>query len=110
MKKEKDLNIPEIMSEHIPTLEEIHAIFRELIKVGYKEVRHIGDAQGPCILEVAIPGEKEGETTQYEYMRKGEYKEGASLSTEIHIVYYENGIPVGGTSAARFVDGKWIIL
>jgi hypothetical protein len=77
-----------------------------LIKAGYKEVRHIGDAEGPYILEVAIPGKKEGETTQYEYIRAGEYKEGASLATEIHKVYYEKGIPVGGELVAKFVDGK----
>jgi hypothetical protein len=109
MGREKETKF-ETKLEHIPTSEEIHKIFRKLIKGEYKEVREIGDEQGPYILEIAIPGEKEGETIQYEYMRKGEYKEGASLSTEIYIVYYENGIPVGRTSAARLVDGKWIIL
>jgi len=110
MKKEKDPNLPEIEPEHIPTSEEVHSVFQELIEKQYREVRKREDEKGLYLLEVVIPGESEGEETGYEYMRKGRYKEGASLSTEIHVVYYENGNAVGGTSAARYVDGKWIIL
>jgi hypothetical protein len=110
MRKEKEPNLSEAELEYIPTSEEIHSIFRELIGIEYKEVRKLEDEQGLYLLEVVIPGEKEGEETRYEYMRKGHYKEGASLSTEIHVAYYENSVPVGGTSAARYFDGKWIIL
>jgi hypothetical protein len=66
--------------------------------------------KGLYLLEVVVPGEKEGETTQYEYNRKGTYKECQSSETEIHVVYYENGTPVGGISAAKFVGVKWEIL
>jgi hypothetical protein len=89
--------------EHIPTLEEVSSVFRELIG-------NFEDEQGIYLYEVKIPGDLPGEEIGYEYMRKGRYGEGSSLSTEIHIVYYENGNAVGGTSAARYVDGKWIIL
>jgi len=107
---DKEPNSFEIQSEYIPTPEEVHSILKELIGKEYKEVRKLEDEQGLYILEVVIPGEKEGEETGYEYMRKGRYKEGQSSTIEIHVVYYENSIPVGGTSAARYVDGKWIIL
>lgn len=110
MEKEKGPNLSETESEHIPTSEEIHSVFQELIGKKYKEVRKLEDEQGLYLLEIVIPGEKEDEETRYEYMRKGRYKEGASLSTEIHVVYYENGNAVGGTSAARYIDGKWVIL
>jgi len=96
--------------EHIPTLEEVSSVFRELIGKEYIEVRKLENEQGLYLYEVKIPGDLPSEEIGYEYMRKGRYKEGSSLSTEIHIVYYENGNAVGGTSAARYVDGKWIIL
>lgn len=97
--------------EHIPTLEEISSVFRELIgEKEYIEVRKFVDEQSPYLYEVKIPGDSKSEETGYEYMRKGHYKEGASSATEIHKVYYENGKAVGGTSAARYIDGKWIIL
>jgi len=96
--------------EHIPTPEEVCSVFRELIGKEYIEVRKLEDEQGLYLYEVKIPGDLPGEEIGYEYMKKGQYEEGASLSTEIHIVYYENGNAVGGTSAARYVDGKWIIL
>lgn len=110
MRKEKEPKLFEAGPDHIPALDEVCSVFKELIGKEYKEVRKLEDEQGLYILEVVVPGEKEGEETGYEYMRKGQYREGASLSTEIHIVYYENGNAVGGTSAARYVDGKWIIL
>jgi hypothetical protein len=96
--------------EHIPTPEEVCSVFRELIGKEYIVVRKFEDEQGLYLHEVKIPGNSEGEEIGYEYMRKGHYKEGESSATEIHIVYYENGKAVGGTSAARYIDGKWIIL
>lgn len=97
-------------SEHIPTPEEVYSVFRELIGKEYTEIRKLEDEQGLYLYEVKIPGDLPGEEIGYEYMRKGRYGEGSSLSTEIHKVDYKNGNAVGGTSAARYVDGKWIIL
>lgn len=97
--------------EQIPTIEEVSSVFRELIgEKEYTEVRKYEDEQGLYLYEIKIQGDLPGEETGYEYMREGRYGEGSSLSTEIHIVYYEKGIPVGGTSAARYIDGKWKIL
>ncbi|MFA5392163.1 MAG: hypothetical protein WC306_00505 [Candidatus Paceibacterota bacterium] len=97
--------------EQIPTIEEVSSVIKEL--VGEKEyivVRQSEDEKGLYLYEVKIPGNSEGEEIGYEYMEKGHYKEGESSATEIHKVYYENGEAVGGTSAARYIDGKWIIL
>ena len=73
-------------------------------------MRGLEDEQGTCMLEVVVPEEKEGERTQYEYNRKGEHKEYQALETEIHIVYYKDGILVGEELVAKFVDGKWEII
>ena len=96
--------------EHIPTPEEVSSVFRKLIGKEYIEGRKFEDEQGLYLYEVKIPGDSADEETEYAYMRKGHYQEGASTATEIHITYYKNGIPISGTSAARYVDGKWIIL
>ena len=105
---EGGFNLPE--QEHIPTPEEVHFVFIELIGKEYKEVRKCEDEKGLYLLEVEIAGESEGEIIEYAYMRKGRYKEGQISATEIHITYYKNGAPINGTSAARYIDGKWKIL
>lgn len=102
-----------LIGEHepIPSEAEVHALFRELIKTAeYTVTRKFEDERGLYFLEVSAPGEKEGEMTEYLYMRKGKYQQGQSLTTEITVTYYEDDMPVGGTSAARYVDGEWKIL
>lgn len=96
--------------EHIPTPEEVSSIFKELTEKEYTEVRKLEDEQGLYLYEVKIQGDSTDEETEYAYMRKGQYKEGSSTATEIHITYFKDGTPVSGTSVARYVDGKWIIL
>lgn len=110
MEREKNPNLSETELEHIPTQEEVCSVFRELIKGEYVEIRKLKDEQGLYLYDIRVPGDSPDEEIGYEYIRKGHYKEGACLSTEIHVVYYEKGIPISGTSAARYVDGKWIIL
>jgi len=108
MNKEKE---PIIETEHIPTAEEVHAVFRGLIKGEYKEVRKREDEQGLYLLDVVVPGETEDEKTEYGYIREGQHKEQQMImATEIYVVYYKNDIPIHGTSAARIVNGKWVIL
>ena len=96
--------------ELVPTPEQVQAVFTEIAKKECAETRRCEDEQGLYLLEATVPGENEGEVTEYAYMRKGHFPEGQISATEIHVTYYENGTPVGGTSAARYVDGKWIIL
>ncbi len=93
--------------EHIPTSEEIHEVFKQLIGEGreYKVTKSIDDENGLYELEIEIPGELAGEITEYGYRRFS-----APLAPEIHIAYYEHGDWVGGTSAARYVNDVWKIL
>ncbi len=108
---EEERNVHEMNPEHIPSAEEVHSVFRELIGQGreYKETKKREDEKGLYLLDVEVPGEGAGETIGYDYLRKGRYPERESSTTEIHVTYYENGVPVGGTSAAVFKDGKWKI-
>ena len=96
--------------EHIPTPEEVDSVFKELIKKEYTEVRKREDEKGLYLLEVTTPGESEDEVVEYAYMRKGRYPEGESSTNEIHVTYYQNDIPISGTSVARCIDGQWKIL
>ncbi|MEK7173252.1 MAG: hypothetical protein AAB723_02965 [Patescibacteria group bacterium] len=102
MRKEK-LNSFEAEPEHIPTLEEVRLALhglKELKGKQYEETFRREDEKGLYLLEVVILGEKGGETIELRYMRKGEYPKGSTLTTGIHVVYYENNIPVSGTSVA----------
>jgi len=103
-------NLSELESEHLPTAEEVHSVFRELIKKEYKETRKREDEKGLYLLEIMVAGESENQTMEYAYMRKGRYTEGQISATEIHLTYYENEVPISGKSAARYVDGQWKIL
>jgi hypothetical protein len=74
-------------------------------------VRELSDENGLYLLEAKILGEKPGEITQFEYMRKGTFpNHNESVETAIHKVFYENEIPVGGESVAVFKPetGEWI--
>jgi len=93
--------------EFIPTPQDVALVFKELIAGEYKETLRREDEKGLYLLEVEIPGEQEGEVTEYAYTRKGRYKEGQISETEIHVVYYKDGEMVSGTIVAKYVDGKW---
>jgi hypothetical protein len=96
--------------EHIPSAEEVHAELKEIIGQEYTEVRKIEDEQGLIILEVVVPGENEGDTNEYAYMRKGKYQGSGITETNIHVTYYSGGQPISGTNVARYIDGKWKIV
>ena len=73
-------------------------------------VRELSDEQGLYLLDVKIEGEKPGETTQYEYMRKGRFlNQNQASETAIHKVYYEDEMPVGGEKVAVYKSesGEW---
>ena len=108
--KEGGSNFFEAKQEHIPTPEEVYLVFKELTNKEYKEIRKCDDEKGVYLLEIIVPGDLEGETIEYAYMRKGTYKEGESGATEVHVTYYNDGMPISGTSAARWVDGSWRII
>jgi len=94
--------------EQIPTKESILEIIKSFTENAVV-IREESDEQGLYLLEANQREEKPGEYTQYQYMRKGEFKEGQSLETVIHVVYYENDIPCGGHDVATFnpQTGTW---
>jgi len=95
--------------EKILTKEEVLEIISRFAE-NIIPVRELSDEQGLYLLEVSVPSEKVGEVTQYEYMRKGKFpNNNESLLTVIHVVYYENGIPVGGNDIANYNSetGEW---
>lgn len=93
--------------ERVPSREEIDSILRELGLGKYTEVRSREDEKGFYLLEVTVLGEKPGEVTEYAFRRKGNYSEFKTAGTDIQVTYYEDEIPVGGTTVASWVDGSW---
>ena len=93
--------------ESIPTPEEIQSIFEQLIgEKEYEDIRKLEDEQGLYLWDIIIPGE--GGNTEYSYMRKGQYPEGQASVTAIHVTFFdEAGIPVGGHSVAKYIEGDW---
>lgn len=77
---------------------------------GYSLGRELSDEKGVYLREVAVAGEKEGEVTEYQYMRKGDHpNHNESDKTVISAIHYQDGIPVGGEQIATFNDetGEW---
>lgn len=96
--------------EHIPSAEEVQAKLTEIIGKEPAITRTVSDEQGLYLLEAEIPGELPGESTKYEYIRKGRgnHTEAGGTETRIHVTYYQDGDVVGGTSLAVLRDGKWV--
>ena len=93
-----------------PTPEQVLSVFKELAPEGFKETRRREDEKGLYLLEIEAPGKSENEYAEYAYMRKGRYPEGSITATEIHVTFYEDGMPVSGTTAAKYENGTWRIL
>jgi hypothetical protein len=96
--------------ERIPTKDEVMEVISRFAENSIV-VRELSDEQGLYLLEVKVEGKEPGETTQYEYIRKGRYPDGnMSAATVIHIVYYQNGMPIGGHNVADYnhETGEWI--
>ncbi len=95
--------------EHIPTEEKVNKLLRQLIGKEYSLSDKREDAEGLYLYEVIVPGEVEGRYAVYAYWRKGDHPGVQTTETEIKIIYFENGIPVSGDDAARYIDGGWEI-
>ena len=106
--KEKEPQGIKKSPEHIPTHEEVASIFKRLTDKKYTEIRKIEDAKGLYLFDITILGDLEGETIEYSY-RRGQSGMNGKLVDAIQIIYYKNNTPVGGTTVAEIVDGKWII-
>lgn len=101
-------------SEHIPTSREVFLLFEKLVGGNkYKEVRRREDEQGLYLWEIKIV-QKDGSSIEYSYIRKGDYKSrglagGSASETAIHVTFFDSdGMPIGGHSVMKLIDGKWI--
>lgn len=97
--------------ERIPTPEEVRSIFERLIgREKYETVRTLEDEKGLYLWEVTVP-EKYGGYKEYGYMRKGRHAEGQISDAAIHVAFFnKDGVPVGGTSVAKYVEGEWVLI
>jgi len=81
--------------ENILTREDILREMSRFVE-GVDISRELSDSQGIYLLEIVTPGEKPGETIEYQYFRKGKFSNHIQSSeTCIYKVYFEDGIPVG---------------
>jgi len=100
--------------EHIPTAEEVVALLEKLAgEAKFGERRKLEDEQGLYLWEIEI-AQEDGGTTEYSYIRKGNYKErglagGSASETAIHVTYFDNeGMPISGHSMLKLINDKWI--
>ncbi len=95
-------------TEHVLSREEVLEAITQHVE-GYTIERELSDAEGVYLLEARVVGEKPGEVTEYRYQRKGEFGRNQSLQTAIHVAYYEDDMPVGGTTIANYNEttGEW---
>ncbi len=95
-------NQTEKSPERIFTKEEVMEIISRYAENAVV-VRELSNEQGLYLLEAEIKGEKTGETTQYMYMREGIFPNHNEASeTAIHVVYYQDEMPVGGDKIAVY--------
>jgi hypothetical protein len=77
---------------------------------GFTLSRELSDEKGVYLREVEVKGEKEGEVTEYQYMRKGIHSNhNESEVTAISRIYYQDGMPIGGDKVAILNEetGEW---
>ena len=95
--------------ELIPTREEVLEIMRRYDEKAVL-VRELSDSLGIYLLEAKAGGKKSGEFNEYLYLRKGEFpNQNATAATHINVVYYEDGVPVGGSNISNYNEqtGQW---
>ncbi len=107
--EQRPTNIPERSPEKILSSEEVLQAL-SLYAEGYTLGRELSDEKGVYLREVEVKGEREGEMTEYLYMRKGSYGMNQSDVTAISVTYYQDGMPVGGERVAVFNEetSEWV--
>jgi hypothetical protein len=96
--------IERVKKERIFTAEEIREAIATLVEAStFLTLRELSDQKGLCVYEVQVAGTKEGEYSNFMYIRKGDHGDkNESGDTSIHIAYYEDHIPVGGDKIAVY--------
>ncbi len=86
-------------------------VMQEMLRFSEKPVleRELFDENGLLyLLEVSIKGKNPGESTHYEYMRKGIYPNGnRSSETRIEAHYYEDDMLTGGDTIVVYKNDAW---
>jgi hypothetical protein len=98
-----------LKSETIPTQNDVFNKISDFVPVA-KTTREVKDGIGLAILEMRDTGESEGTFSEFIYTRKGvSHAHSPETETSIRVAYYENGIPVGGTTLALWNEetGEW---
>jgi hypothetical protein len=103
----EEFSTPEKEKEHIPSMEEVLIVFKELFEdVEFKEIKKREDSKGLYWWNIEIVS-GDG-TTEYLYIRKGVYSEGEALLNVVNVAYFDReGIPTGGHSVAKYMDNAW---
>ncbi len=93
----------------IPTEGEVLSVVESFLDGReYSVAQKLEDGEGLYLLRTESVGD-DGDKVEYEYLRAGNYPECGSISTVIRVVYFDReGIPVGGDSVSKYVDGKWV--
>lgn len=99
--------------ERIPDIEEVLEVIRKFAEVE-GVIKESSDEQGLYLLDVKVKAEdKPGDTTQYEYRRKGNFPGGhSSAQTVLNAVSYRNGEEFWAESAAFYNPeaGGWMFV
>lgn len=109
LKKENTENKIE-NKDHIPSKAEVLKVISHFIKGG-KIVDQHSDDKGPIFIHVEFPGENEGETVQYQYLREGDHYAGCNArETTIETAYFKKGeMQMGAETMALYnkETGQW---
>ncbi|OGG69901.1 hypothetical protein A3I99_00830 [Candidatus Kaiserbacteria bacterium RIFCSPLOWO2_02_FULL_45_11b] len=74
----------------------------------FTEIIRREDENGLYRLVVEIIGD-DGDPVRFDYVRAGEFAEGKVSQTAIDIIYLNSdGDEVGGSCAAKYIDGAWV--
>ena len=94
----------------IPKEREVMKLIEGLIgEKPYTEVLRHEDSEGPYRLVIEVIGD-DGDPVRYDYIRAGNFPEGNPSETAIDIIYLNSdGDEVGGSKAASFIEGAWVM-
>jgi len=103
----------ETTQEHIPTPEEIQAIFERVTEgKPYVELKKTVDEKGLHLWEIRLSESVDGATTEYWYRRDGSERQGgvSFRVPVVHVVKFDrDGMPTNeSSSVAKYCDGKWV--
>ena len=94
----------------VPREGEVIRLIESLIgEKSYVEVMRREDLEGQLYrLVVEVIGD-DGDPVRYDYIRAGQFLEGNPSQTALDIIYLDSdGNEVGGSCAAKYLNGAWV--